>query len=148
MSLHASAEPSLPRFDPDIEPFTVEKGTIFPFLEISDISLIAFQPYHPELDGPLTMRLLKQISERDCYKRMGFTPLIVAAFVGDEALVRRLLSKKDPDQCDINGHSAIWWAERGWAPDVLPRVMVSYCCFLFSINGIVCILPALRGAPN
>jgi len=69
------------------------------------------------------MKVLTKVSRRECYKRMGFNPLIVAAYVGNRKLVRKLIEKgMDPQQEDSLGRSAIWWGKRGWVPAVLVRV--------------------------
>ena len=60
------------------------------FLTVSEKD---FWVYHPAVEGSLTMSLLKEIAERIWYKRKGFNPLIVAAFVGDQSLVHQLLEE-------------------------------------------------------
>jgi len=60
------------------------------------------------------MKLLKQITKRECYQRVGFNKMIVSAYVGNESLVRELLHKGwDPNEADVNGRSAIWWGSKG-----------------------------------
>jgi len=55
--------------------------------------------------------------------------LIIAAYVGNDRLVKKVLRKgTDPKQRDSNGSSAIWWARRGWAPDLV--VPLSWLCFV------------------
>jgi ankyrin repeat protein len=62
--------------------------------------------------------MLEELVERRGNKRMGFSMLIIAFFVGDIDLVEELLEDgMDPNQTDINGRSAIWWAENGWRTD-------------------------------
>jgi len=66
------------------------------------------------------MKLLKKIADRKCYRAMGFTMGIITAYVGDDRLLKRLLRKgMNPKQKDMQGRSAIWWARRGWAPDIV-----------------------------
>jgi len=73
------------------------------------------------------MKVLKKITRRECYKRMGFNRLIVAAFVGEKSLVKRLLEKGlDPHkEKDSNGHSALWWGKRGWVPDIFVSIQTA-----------------------
>jgi hypothetical protein len=82
----------------------------------------------PKKDGPLTTELLNEITQRECYQQMGFTPLIVAAYVEEETLARALVTEgADPFQPDINGRSAIWWSRRGWQPDKIVSMDFFFC---------------------
>jgi len=117
--LEAAAENLLPSNQPEAdsaEPVLVENGKlstlscdIFIFFRAPEDDFI---PYHPSVDGQLTMALLKEIADRKCYRAMRFTTLIIAAYVGNEQLVKKLLRKgMDPKKKDINERSAIWWAQ-------------------------------------
>ena len=83
--------------------------------------------YHPDVEGPLTMPLLNEIAERKWYKRKGFNRLIVASFVGESVLVHQLLEEgMDPKSEDSHGRSAVWWAKRGWASDIVVSIFFSF----------------------
>ena len=73
------------------------------------------------------MSLLNEIAERVWYKRKGFNRLIVASFVGEGFLVHQLLEEgMDPKSEDNHGRSAVWWAKRGWASDIVVSIFFSF----------------------
>jgi len=128
--IQATAEPVNPPIgepDPDdVGIKVVDKGTTNSYLLalILVLTASAFIPYHPKVDGPLTMKLLKKITQRECYQRMGFNEMIVAAYVGDESLVKKLLQQgHNPNETDVKRRSAIWWGRNGWVPELWHNVL-------------------------
>ena len=127
--MQAEAEVRTPSNKPDSQNgadlVSVTEGIIF---HSSGVSQTLYSEkdswvYHPDVEGRLTMPLLKEIADRKWYKLMGFNPLIVASFVGEPFLVHQLLEEgMDPRTTDTNGRSALWWAEKGWESDVIVSI--------------------------
>ena len=91
-----------------------------------------FHPYHPDIDGVLTLPLLMEIAAWRWYRRMRFNPLIVASHVGNARLVHKLLSKGyNPHDTDCKGYSAMWWAKQEGHVDVVVSTLASL--LLYSI---------------
>jgi len=76
--------------------------------------------YDPAVEGPLTLPLLDEIVMRKYYEEQRFTKLMVAAYVGDSDIVEQLIQGgENIASKDVRGHSALWWAKRGWGGQVL-----------------------------
>lgn len=59
--------------------------------------------------------------------KMGWTPLIRAAYVGDAALCQRLLgSGADPNKSNMNGTTPLMYACSGQEPDRVVKVLLEY----------------------
>ena len=90
-----------------------------------------FEFYVPELHGPLTVELLKRITQQPGYQREGFTALMVASYVGDVAMVKHLLGIQTTlvGAEDRVGRTARDWAELAlkedyWEQERLHEVIV------------------------
>jgi len=118
LMLKASAGDKEPDYDPPKgKPHLFEKANTHHY---SAKEGQIFIPYHPSVDGPLTKRLLEEVVQRPGYQKMKFTQLMVAAFVGDVSLVKHLLrDNHNRLQRDSSGRTALWWAAKGWASDVM-----------------------------
>jgi hypothetical protein len=79
-----------------------------------------WSPYHPGYDGPLTMKKLDELTEREFYKEKGFTKLMIAVWIGDSALVLELLKGgEDPKMRDrVHNYDAFDWARDGPCPEI------------------------------
>ena len=59
--------------------------------------------------------------------KMGWTPLIRAAYAGDAALCQRLLgSGADPNKSNMNGTTPLMYACSGQEPDRVVKVLLEY----------------------
>lgn len=107
------ASTSVPQTDP-----TSEKGTSIP---ISTEQFPNLNPsylrddfYHLLYDPAfqLTPEILEEAASRPCFKREGFTRLMIAAYVGDMAMVEKMIEdEEDPAYTDSQQWTALDWAK-------------------------------------
>ena len=148
----AGGEPSPPPGKPPADPPSPITGTIIssePTMFLMSQSLDSMhkleikeletpwldEVYDPAVEGPLTLPLLEEIVKRKYYQEEGFTKLMVAAYVGDSDIVDQLIQEgENIASMDARGHSALWWAKRGWGGQLLVssmkvRMRIASCIF-------------------
>lgn len=76
----------------------------------------SFLHYNMSDDDDLTVEFLEDLAGREDHKGQGFTPLMIAAYIGNGALIEALLNRGHSDNLhatDSHGRGALWWGLRG-----------------------------------
>lgn len=73
-----------------------------------------FRHYHPDIHGKPSVPLLREVANWVCYRKEGFTPLMIALYLQDAEITKQLLVEgESPHAPDRKGRNAVWWGIAG-----------------------------------